>query len=94
MAYLNKDKLKRATDAATGTRVFGAESVEARALALGKEADLKGDKLIDFIYTKFGGAKTEEKEEKVKKGKALEVGVIEEEVKGVEVEVIGKKTKK
>jgi len=90
MAYLNKDKLNRAEDVVSGKRSFGSESVESRALALGIEAGLKKEELADFVYSKLGGAKTEEFEEKKSKGKELKTGIIKEEVSGEEVEEIGK----
>lgn len=91
--YLNQDKYQRAKDAVSGARKFEAESVEARALALGLEEGLKKDALVDFIYGKLGGAKTEEAEEKKAKGKALKTGVIKEEKIGTEVEEVKRKPK-
>ena len=83
MAYLNQDKWERAKDAVSGKRKFERESVEAVALALGKEEKLEGEKLVDFVYTKLGGAKTEDPVKKETK-----TGVIKEEKIGKEVEEV------
>ncbi len=83
MSYLNQDKLLRAKDAVSGKRKFTSESSESVALALGKEEGLKGDALVDFVYVKLGGAKTEEPVKKETK-----VGTIKEETSGKEVEEV------
>ncbi len=92
--YINQDKLQRAQDAIAGKRAFQAESVEARAVALGKEEGLKGEELLDFVYEKLGGAKSEEVAEKKAKAKNLKTGVIKEETIGTEVEEVKPKRAK
>ena len=54
--YLNGSKLERAKAVISAERIFEADSVEARALILGKKAGHSGDALLDFVYKTIGGA--------------------------------------